>query len=823
MQKMLLLVGKTTRKRAPAVSFATMLALLALSPQAQANPTIENVSASTFGVVPGYVSGRVSGVNPADYKVAVLIFVEGLGFYSKPYCDATTTSLAMDGSFNTLITTGGTDQYATLIAILAVPVAAAVPCYLAEPGVPAALEQQAVAEVLFPRPNPNQREIQFAGETWVVKSSTGRVGPGLNYFSDSTDNVSVDNQGRLHFHITNRNGLWYCAEIISKRVIGLGQYSVQIETLPQFDQNVVFGAFSWADAERNSREIDLLELGRFGNASDPNNAQNVVQPYTTAGNQLRFVLPSIAPTIHQMTWLANSLTFQSSDQPGAVLHQWTYGGQPPSTDSNRLNFRLNFWLFAPPADGKETEIVVSKFSFVSACAVTFSPPSPVTTGAAGGNASVGLTFGTSGCGWSATSNVPWITSVPPSGTGNGFVNYTVAPNTGPLRSGTITIAGQNYMVNQSAGGPDTTAPFGFFDMPADGTNNVVGAIGVTGWALDNVGVTRVDIYRDPVSGESGQIYVGTADFVVGARSDVQSLYPNYPNANRAGWGYQLLTNFLPNHGNGTFKLHAIAYDAANNSVELSAPGKLIVCTNATAAKPFGTIDTPSQGGPAAGTQFVNFGWALTPGAAFTIPTNGSTITVILDGQPMGHPVYNQFRSDIASLFPGYTNSQGAVGYYYLDSTKLSNGVHTISWNVFDNGGRGEGLGSRYFSIANGPVTVPSDELQLERNAGAVTLRTGLDLDGEPTPAQADGDGWYAIEIEEFGRIELHAGVTSGYLVAGDERGKLPAGSSFRGGVFYWLLGPGFVGEYQLVLIRPNGEQVPVRVKVRPKTFSPSVN
>src|SRR5258708_1498545 len=72
MQKMLLLVGKVAREGAPVVSFATMLAFLALSTQAQANPTINNVSASSFGALPGYVSGQVSGVNPADYKVAVL-------------------------------------------------------------------------------------------------------------------------------------------------------------------------------------------------------------------------------------------------------------------------------------------------------------------------------------------------------------------------------------------------------------------------------------------------------------------------------------------------------------------------------------------------------------------------------------------------------------------------------------------------------------------------------------------------------------------------------------------------------------------------------
>ena len=53
---------------------------------------------------------------------------------------------------------------------------------------------------------------------------------------------------------------------------------------------------------------------------------------------------------------------------------------------------------------------------------------------------------------------------------------------------------------------------------------------------------------------------------------------------------------------------------------------------------------------------MNFGWALTPQPA-TIPIDGSTISVYVDNVPVGHPIYNQYRSDIATLFPGYANSE----------------------------------------------------------------------------------------------------------------------------------------------------------------------
>ncbi len=66
----------------------------------------------------------------------------------------------------------------------------------------------------------------------------------------------------------------------------------------------------------------------------------------------------------------------------------------------------------------------------------------------------------------------------------------------------------------------------------------------------------------------------------------------------AGWGYLLLTNFLPSQGNGTFTLYAYADDVDGYTTLLGS--KTITCTNATATAPFGAIDTPAQGGDGVG-------------------------------------------------------------------------------------------------------------------------------------------------------------------------------------------------------------------------------
>jgi len=246
-------------------------------------------------------------------------------------------------------------------------------------------------------------------------------------------------------------------------------------------------------------------------------------------------------------------------------------------------------------------------------------------------------------------------------------------------------------------------PFGAIDTPANGVT-VAGEVGVTGWALDDAGVAAVDVFRSPVAGESGLIFVGRATFIRGARPDVQAAFPSVPSNDNAGWGFMVLTNMLPNQGpgqpNGTFDLHVFATDYAGLTTNLGT--RRIVAANGASTRPFGTIDTPGQGETVSGT-IVNFGWALAPQPR-SIPINGSTIDVYIDGVFRGHPVYNNVRPDIATLFPGLyntSNGRGAIGYFMIDTTQLSNGLHTIQWTIRDDIGQVSGVGSRFFRVQNG--------------------------------------------------------------------------------------------------------------------------
>ena len=160
----------------------------------------------------------------------------------------------------------------------------------------------------------------------------------------------------------------------------------------------------------------------------------------------------------------------------------------------------------------------------------------------------------SSCTWSAISEASWITITGVAERDSGTATFTVAPNqSAGNRSGTIRIGARTVTVTQA--GTASANPIGVIDTPTDNATGVTGAVPFTGWALDDVEVVSVAICRaavpgevapvDPNCGGAAQIFVGFAVFIDGARTDVAALYPQYPQKTRAGWGFMVLTNMLP--------------------------------------------------------------------------------------------------------------------------------------------------------------------------------------------------------------------------------------------------------------------------------------
>jgi Tol biopolymer transport system component len=458
--------------------------------------------------------------------------------------------------------------------------------------------------------------------------------------------------------------------------------------------------------------------------------------------------------------------------------------------------------------------------------------------------------------WTAASNQSWLHVDPASGVGSATLSISVAPSSGLPASGSVT--GTIFISSPNAANTlppiavtltlvpngTSTLPFGTVDTPGDHRTGVTGAIPFTGWALDDVEVTRVSICRaafgsevapiDPNCGGAAEIFVGFAVFIDGARPDVAGAFATNPLSARAGWGFMVLTNMLPNQGNGTYTFRARAFDRDGHVVVLGT--RTMTCANASATLPFGTIDTPLQGGAASGTSYVNFGWALTP-LPKTIPIDGSTMHVLVDGVDVGAPDYNHARPDIQALFPGLNNTNGAVGFKILDTSTMTNGLHTISWTVADNQGAIEGIGSRFFTVSNGAsaVTAASSSVHAEAHASidlddvpidmtSIAGRTGWDLEDQYAVLVPDSYGVTLVRSEEVNRIELllGEGQQTGYLRTLNGLSPLPAGSRVdpSTNTFTWAPAVGFVGRYDLVFLRSiDGHTVSrreVRVVLQPK-------
>lgn len=451
--------------------------------------------------------------------------------------------------------------------------------------------------------------------------------------------------------------------------------------------------------------------------------------------------------------------------------------------------------------------------------------------------------GTGAVTWTASASASWLQVSPASGSGSGALTVSLVPGSVPPVGGAATLTITSTGTSNSIAPVAVTvtvlsqtaakAPAGAVDTPANNATGITGSLAITGWAIDDVDVSRVRILRDPVAGESGMVYIGDGMLVEDARPDIAALYPTLPWSYRAGWGYLLLTNMLPGQGNGTFRFYAYADDPDGHTTLLGT--RTVTCANSSATTPFGAIDTPAPGQTVAGGNYVNFGWVLSKGPRRADPPGGGTVTAFIDGLPVGSPGGWGLRTDLASLFPAatYPGINTAAGALAFDTTTLPNGIHTIQWAVTDNQGGASGIGSRYFRVFNA-----GSSLTLEPPAGSVSTRAelaGAMIDGRAVEArrgyvldtplsrhEADANGRVTLQSEELDRIEVTThGATEGYMVSGQDLRPLPVGSRLdpATGTFIWQPGVGFVGSYDLVFLRqtPGGlARQDVRIVLNPK-------
>jgi hypothetical protein len=318
------------------------------------------------------LEGMVSGVNPANYRVATYILVNS--WWTKPTASEPNRPIDPDGNWMCDITTGGADNTAIKISSFLIPDGYTPPLALDAPFLESELYTYPYVETSRDLIG---NTISFAGYNWLVKEYGWKVGPGLNYFSGDSNDVFVDANGHLHLNIVNKSGDWYCSEVILDASPGYGTYVFTTETnLELLDDNIIVGMFLWDTSapQYNYREFDF-EFSDWGDAPG-DNSQFVVQPWDTSGNLHTFDIEYPAgtePTTHVVTWEPNQIYFKSyygefalAPHPEDVIDSWYYTGgdlPPAGAETVRINFYLKDGL--DPINGQDAEIIITEFQYLT--------------------------------------------------------------------------------------------------------------------------------------------------------------------------------------------------------------------------------------------------------------------------------------------------------------------------------------------------------------------------------------------------------------------------------------------------------------------------
>ncbi len=211
------------------------------------------------------------------------------------------------------------------------------------------------------------KPLSFSGYDWDVRTIASDRG-GTNNLYDG-DNAWTDASGAVHLRITKKSGRWSCAEVVLNRSLGYGTYVVVVRDTSHLEPAAVLSMNTFDDwgGDQYYREMDV-EISRWGDAANKNNAQYGIQPFYTPGNIFAFKEPPGTLT-HSMRWESGRVSFKTvrgaSIRAGAPLvseHEFTSG--IPSPGQERV--QMFFYVVASDKNPlqKDSEVVIDKFEYL---------------------------------------------------------------------------------------------------------------------------------------------------------------------------------------------------------------------------------------------------------------------------------------------------------------------------------------------------------------------------------------------------------------------------------------------------------------------------
>jgi uncharacterized protein (TIGR03437 family) len=343
---------------------------------------------------------------------------------------------------------------------------------------------------------------------------------------------------------------------------------------------------------------------------------------------------------------------------------------------------------------------------------------------AGGTGTVTVTASSSSCVRNAVSTVDWITIVlGETGTGNGSIGFTVAPNsTVPSRTGTITVGAQSVDITQS--GP----PCNFAINPVSVNVSALGQSGtvaLTGLSGCSWTVSSFSTWLQVTSAASGVgpatvAYTAESNPATVPRSATISIAGLTFTVNQAGVCSYTLTpssgSFTAAGGTGTFQVGAgsgCAWTATSSAAWIHVTG---TGAGSGAGQVAFSVD-PDTGDARTGTILVG-------GQSFTLSQASQTCTFALSPATGPVPAGGGTAVFIVAAPPGCAWTAAASDTWITIVSGASgsgNGVVGISipWNTGAARAGTVSLGDQSF-----PVSQPSGMLQPDSVANAASLVTG---------------------------------------------------------------------------------------------------
>ena len=210
-----------------------------------------------------------------------------------------------------------------------------------------------------------------------------------------------------------------------------------------------------------------------------------------------------------------------------------------SGGSGSGNGTVQYSAAANPGGARSGTLTIAGQTFTvnqaSGCSISISATSANVSEDGIKNASVTVTAG-GGCAWTAVSNVPWIDITSgASDTGNGTVRYSVDATTGPARSGTMTIGGHTFTVNQASGCTYQVSPATFNNVPALGATRsvtVTTAAGCTWTTTPHV--SWITVTNGASGNGNGTVTLAIAANLIGSRSGTVTVAGQTVTVNQLG-------------------------------------------------------------------------------------------------------------------------------------------------------------------------------------------------------------------------------------------------------------------------------------------------